>query len=843
MRWLQNNKSYITIFIHHKIINPIMKKSLLIIATLISAVSVFADEWQQPKYSGSFQPLTPGDTVYIYNTEAGMFLTEGNDWGTHASVGTTGLKCVVNKHIEDEAEWDGKTYTIADSSVVKSAWKNLFINAEGLYVDRSSQADYFFSFVDLGNNKYNIYGADINPVYNAVGEMAGYVVGHFTRYINTRDGEATGTGVIYDYNGEDNDFQPGKFNDTWAFVSQADYAAYLAQTEIYQTAMKLKTLLEQATTFGVDVAAEKAVYDNTSSTKQQLQDAYTSLNAKVLKYYETSVTPDSPINLTDMITDPTCDATNGWENAILASTWENANMSAGWQTGWEEEAFIDNYLNIWGASLQGLVGQSLSGLPNGIYVFSISALAEKEGASVYCNENTKTIPADSKGRKFSITANVTNGNVNFGIRQDVAGENWLCIDNASLKYYGAGLDAYKHWLSELKETAPDLSKELVQGKLVEEYNAILNRVADADTEEKILAVVKDYEDIIDRLSFNALAYNNLNDAINNGNTLAASTELNEYYGNQINDFIQLKAEPAIEELALSTEEVNALIKELEGISSEAQEYIWNMEKLEAEASKAAQTYEDNKATCPASAADAYVKFADDYKSLDKSQLKSSDVLAMLNELYDIEFNLNLKDEPASDDNPIDYTAKIYNPSFDGVDGWTNDGWATFGNNTWYGFANEEGASSGDGNYLNLWNKSNARGYQQISGLPAGAYTVQCGAFADKEGLQLYANDNIIDVEVGQNGNNEYMRIYRIDAIVGEDGILEFGIKNTNGGEIWAMVDEVHLMYKGTESEIMTCIKKVENTSVNEGIYTLTGVKVNNMLKGIYIKNGKKVVIK
>lgn len=233
---------------------------------MLAATSTsFADEWQSPVYSGSFQSLTPGDTVYIYNCDSKLFLTEGNDWGTHASVGATGLKFIVNTYAEEGAAWDGKTYTISDYSQKKAAWKELFINADGLYVDRASQEDYFFYITDKGNNTYSIAGADLNPTYKSSGEMEGYVVGHFTGYVNTRDGIETGTGVIYDYNGVDNNYGTGEFNATWSFVSQADYAEYLVKANTYAVAMQLQSRINEAELMGVKgIEAEKSVYGNTS---------------------------------------------------------------------------------------------------------------------------------------------------------------------------------------------------------------------------------------------------------------------------------------------------------------------------------------------------------------------------------------------------------------------------------------------------------------------------------------------------------------------------------------------------------------------------------------------------
>lgn len=43
-------------------------------AALTATASSFADEWQKPIYSGKYKLLEAGSTVYIYNTDAHLFL-------------------------------------------------------------------------------------------------------------------------------------------------------------------------------------------------------------------------------------------------------------------------------------------------------------------------------------------------------------------------------------------------------------------------------------------------------------------------------------------------------------------------------------------------------------------------------------------------------------------------------------------------------------------------------------------------------------------------------------------------------------------------------------------------
>ena len=68
-----------------------MKRTLTLLAMSLVGMLVFAATWEKPVITESqYLPLTPGDTVYIYNVDSKLFLTEGNEWGTHATVGEEG---------------------------------------------------------------------------------------------------------------------------------------------------------------------------------------------------------------------------------------------------------------------------------------------------------------------------------------------------------------------------------------------------------------------------------------------------------------------------------------------------------------------------------------------------------------------------------------------------------------------------------------------------------------------------------------------------------------------------------------------------------------------------------
>ena len=848
-----------------------MKKALLSCVAMAATLFAVADEWQLPVYSGAFQPLpTEATTVYIYNTEAKMFLLSGNEWGTHASVREDGYPFTITPYVAEEegATWDGKTY------VLESFEGLMFITDGGhIYLDRREQEDYFFSFKALDGNTYQIYGADSNPTWNATGDNANYMVGRYTKYVyvdpsDSENTEETGTGVIYDYNGDDSSYGAGEFQTTWAFVSTEDYEAYDEELRRYNAAQYLKELLDDADAIGTpNLEAEKAVYANTKSTLEEINDAADSVEKKTLAYYEVYVTPDNSMQ----IHADDCSSIDWWVNDINATTW-------GTQT-WVDDTWLGFYaptLDIWGASMKGQAYKELTGLPNGIYEVTIAAYSKEIDGAVFANLNKTAVGAGAAGKSYQVTTNVTDGTLRFGFEQDTEGTNWVAIDNVFVTYYGKGTEALKYWLNSLKESAPDFSGVTVQQELVDAWNTAMSEAEKATTEEEILAAIPKLDDALQNIDLNIAAYKELQAAIDEANELLLNPELNKYYGDLLGDEVS-DMENAIAKHTLSTEDVKALVKKLQDIAAEAQSYLWDWEELTNEQTTAANIYAEYKETCTAEADAAYKAFVEKMNTLDAGALTDEDVNKLLSELYDIEFNLQLSSEPASDDNPVDYTAKVQYPGFEGgKDGWVNDGWSTFDAQTNAGEGWNPAPESGEvltNYYLNLWNTSNARAYQIITGLPAGTYMLQISAHADAEGLQVYANSNYLNVVAAQpenkknkddvayiydgkeavtiEGTVEYGSIYRITTVVGEDGTLEIGARNTNDGEIWAMIDNVELTYYGTESkkEPTNAISSPKESSPSvTAIYTLSGTKVSALQKGINLvkmSDGsvKKVLVK
>lgn len=243
------------------------------------SVAAFA-QWTKPvPASTAALEVSDGDTYhyyYLYNKDAQAFFTEGNAWGTQASIGAPALRVYFSKYLVDGV-WDEKTYYINDSSLVKKAWKQLFIASETqLYVDRASQTNYMFEFEDQGNNVYRIVGADVNPEFNKTSYESCYL--GFDQYGGALiDGPLSPVLNV-------NDVEAGhKYQVDWQLVTPEVYEAMAVQYAAYFSATKLKVVIDSASVHNTDInlAGINAVYNNTKSTAAELDSVKATLNAAI----------------------------------------------------------------------------------------------------------------------------------------------------------------------------------------------------------------------------------------------------------------------------------------------------------------------------------------------------------------------------------------------------------------------------------------------------------------------------------------------------------------------------------------------------------------------------------
>lgn len=357
-----------------------------------------------------------------------------------------------------------------------------------------------------------------------------------------------------------------------------------------------------------------------------------------------------------------------------------------------------------------------------------------------------------------------------------------------------------------------------------------------------------------------------NDALNN--ELAevikeAKAYLDENAADNMNSYGAAQGEIAIEaaenKLGSSTEEMAAAIKDAEAAIAAMKANVtavadcnnaYDEMNTAAEAEGAQQT--------PAALA-AFNAASDKYGNY--GEMSTEDLVSLVSEMQYAAALFRIPDySGASDDNAIDMTSAIVNPSFEdeenGLRGWTyyngQDTQAADNSNATYA---TEGV---DGNKIfNTWSSAAPEGgfyvSQVIKALPAGTYELTA----------LVASDlnNVIGISAGSTaeGAKEYGYAITVEneKNVGKDISAIFTV---NEGEditikvssaTWFKTDNFRLFYFGNNSKKETTgIEGTADEAGNEivSIVNVAGAKVNTLVKGVNIvtyKNGitKKVILK
>ncbi|MBR5963187.1 MAG: hypothetical protein IK000_03440 [Bacteroidaceae bacterium] len=602
-----------------------MKRTLTLLAMSLVGMLVFAATWEKPVISESqYLPLTPGDTVYIYNVDSKLFLTEGNEWGTHATVGEEGRLFCFTKYVPEEegAEWDGKTYLINDSSVTKGAWKLMFIDNENgdIYVDRGSQANYFWEFTPNGKT-FRFFGADVNPEFNHLDELtANCFVGHATAYLNTQNNEQTGTGVIWDDpNGPDyNTEGSGKLYVDWTCISVADYDAYVGKIKAYNAAVKLAEVIERGKAAGVSTAAAEAVYNNTSSTPEQLLAAAEELEKAIRDAEAGTASPSNPVDMSGLIVNhdfANGDCTTGWSGTAFgrggtvadgAEMYEKnfdayqdltgvypgiyrVGVQAFYRAGGASEDYNNYIKNDLGSryttfyAINGedtKVSVGVVHLASGAEESNLSGASEVECADGLYVSNTMAA-ADyhfntlDKYHNYILCEVTESGTLRIGVQKDsLIGTDWSLFDNFSLEFYGNSMDSYKYWLEDILATLPSFDgAEYYTRSMEEEYTEVLGRAKSASDKETIKSVIPEVIAAADAFQLNINAYQAYVDyAEYCRNYLDEHSDLAGNEVDDLSDYFVLYYDDILTECSMTTEEITAEKEKLEQMLADAIKY-------------------------------------------------------------------------------------------------------------------------------------------------------------------------------------------------------------------------------------------------------------------------------
>ena len=528
-----------------KIAKLLVLSALLLLGSSVRA-AVPDGVWTIAEPTGlAFTDLTfdEGTThYYLYNPAAKMFFASGNDWSTRASIAAFGYEVWFQTSTEEDAP--AGSYEFWDDCQHPDrvlGFKNMFTDDGGAtWVDHAAQANYSWSVTKVGDS-YRIQNV---ALVADLPDFAGKYIGWKGDYSDTRLYMlAEGEGAI--------DWKAVTYDSYQAFLTSDAYAAYKNSVDCYSVALQLKAVLEEGEAIQANIAGPLAVYNNTASTldelNQAIKDANAAIEARKAELVDAgydNATVENPVVVTDkFIKNPDFkgdDLTTGWSGDAFGSYGpkENAEhynktyntyqtvtglkpgiyavgVKAFYRAGNADPAlanYLEDNAKAKYAKLYGTVGN----LTREVAIVSPCTANRTEAAGVgsestatYTNEETgesitSVFPNNMEAAEYYmhtlglydnkvLVAVGEEGELTLGVKKtSTIDGDWSIFDDFSLTYYGQGADACKLYLD---EAIPELANlEVEEGTLytqsyMDAYKAALEGDLQASNIEELNAVM------------------------------------------------------------------------------------------------------------------------------------------------------------------------------------------------------------------------------------------------------------------------------------------------------------------------------------------------------------------
>ena len=601
-------------------------KQLLILGALLITGSVAkaidANVWQKPTIAApevtSFTTYEVGKTIYLYNVASHLFYTNGNNWGTRASLifatggngnGATAGEAIRGIKVEftqtDAAKEKGND-VVELKSDVKGAGTMLSAFADGatsVWTDNNSNACRFWK-VTAKDNYYLISNVTTEP-----DKFLGWE-GDFTdTRLNLID-EAAGTQWKM--------VEEAAYND-WLAAVQANGVsidAFKTAVAIYNAAMRLKEVLVEAEAIGAEVTAELAVYNNTNSTLDELNAAITSAEEAVERRkqeqaqgnYE-NATVANPVEVTSLF--------------VKNPSYEN-NKNDGWEgdtPGFQSYTNAEFYQAVFNTH------QSMTGLREGVYMLALQAFyrpgyGESTGYTAYVNKDAQIydvkmyansgsnqfakpivtayegagekigqgseravqtadgttiyIPDDmnsaagyfADGRYYNSTLFEANADsiITIGLKNSKSvGGNWVIYDNWQLIYLGAGEDAYVEFAKSIAAALPDYSNlaenVVYTPSVMDAYLAAKAALATTTGKDAIKAAIAAAKEAAAAIEMNISLWQKYQELCAEAKSVAANEDYNELAREPLADF-EMDLNDNLNARSMTNEELQALCDEI-----------------------------------------------------------------------------------------------------------------------------------------------------------------------------------------------------------------------------------------------------------------------------------------
>lgn len=547
------------------------------------------------------QEFVVGEYYVIYNVGTQMYFSQGNNWGTRASIDAK-HPLVVQFTLPSGKSLEDNALLLNDYCLYNKAWKNAFFDSEtAIFVDRASQGNYFWQVVPAGDKTYRLQASPANASLNPTA--------YPNKFVGRDESVAQDLGNNQGSRNVNLEALPlspfieakaGNHVD-WQFFAAPGWKEYAAQKVLFDKSEDLRIAIEKGMDAGIDdniLTNAIEVYSNLESTVEAMDAQIMAIMKAINGEVGAGATANDPVDVTG--------------DLLVNADYENGNND-----GWKGDAPAVNgsALNAEFFNKNYTYFQPLQGIRNGVYSLSVRGYYRVGSTQNSYNEfplrsnlNAKLMAQTAAGEVHFPIANifagaaeedvagsgsanindeifvpntmvaaasyfdetindnaanydntlffvVTDGVANVGMRKDKTIDNdWTLFDNWTLNYYGNEADAYQLMFTSTKE-AYQLPEDgyVVTRAYLEAFNSAAPAGSDAAA---YVAALKNLESAYDTLTTNATLWVELDKVKSDAEGVAANEKLDPAYTAPLGEWamtvMMLKGQAALTNAELRT---------------------------------------------------------------------------------------------------------------------------------------------------------------------------------------------------------------------------------------------------------------------------------------------------
>ena len=356
------------------------------------------------------QDFTTNTEAYLYNVGAGKFFSQGNAWGTQASLDNEGRK------VKFAATGNGD-YTLSDYCTNYNgdwAWRYVFYDSETqMYVDRTNQSNYFFNIVDNGDGTFRLTSSDYDDDFDLyaytyfVGIKSNTYSTALEPFLKASDGYVD-----------------------WALVTVANHDAFAEAITIYEKAQELKAWIDKITAENGDASSIESVYLDESSSLSAIQSAIASAQPLYITALINNATDKENVDVTLALVNPDFEqGETGWTVEATPGTGSNGragNVRPGGSSSNQcYEAWNNSNFDIY---------QTLADMPVGVYQIEVQGfyryLRDNNAWNAYLAQNVDYVKPEGVPVYVYLNNNATNFVNIYGDSQQITSSSFYSVGSS-----------------------------------------------------------------------------------------------------------------------------------------------------------------------------------------------------------------------------------------------------------------------------------------------------------------------------------------------------------------------------------------------------------------------------